>query len=50
MTSSSSPGLSLKMEGISYIAAAEPLCNCERDALRPGLGESTPAKETTSKQ
>ena len=37
MTSSSSPGISLKMEGISYIAGAETaLRHREYDARRPG--------------
>ncbi len=45
MTSSSSPGISLKMEGISYIAAAELPCvivNVMRGG--PGLGGIQPAQ------
>lgn len=45
MTSSSSPGISLKMEGISYIAAAELPCvivNVARGG--PGLGGLTPSQ------
>ena len=45
MTSSSSPGVSLKMEGISYIAAAELPCvivNVARGG--PGLGGLTPSQ------
>ncbi|HHT02433.1 MAG TPA: 3-methyl-2-oxobutanoate dehydrogenase subunit VorB [Firmicutes bacterium] len=45
MTSSSSPGISLKMEGISYIAAAELPCvivNMVRGG--PGLGTIQPAQ------
>lgn len=45
MTSSSSPGISLKMEGISYIAAAELPCvivNIMRGG--PGLGGIQPAQ------
>ena len=41
MTSSSSPGVSLKQEGISYIAGAElALSDCKRDAWRPRLGDN----------
>ncbi|HQG29773.1 MAG TPA: 3-methyl-2-oxobutanoate dehydrogenase subunit beta, partial [Candidatus Ozemobacteraceae bacterium] len=45
MTSSSSPGISLKQEGISYIAAAELPCvivNVMRGG--PGLGNISPAQ------
>ncbi|HQB98095.1 MAG: 3-methyl-2-oxobutanoate dehydrogenase subunit VorB [Candidatus Cloacimonadaceae bacterium] len=45
MTSSSSPGISLKMEGISYIAGAELPCvivNVQRGG--PGLGDIQPAQ------
>lgn len=45
MTSSSSPGISLKMEGISYIAGAEVPCvivNVSRGG--PGLGGLTPSQ------
>lgn len=45
MTSSSSPGVSLKMEGISYIAAAELPCvivNIQRGG--PGLGGIQPSQ------
>lgn len=45
MTSSSSPGISLKQEGISYIAAAELPCviiNCMRGG--PGLGTIQPGQ------
>lgn len=45
MTSSSSPGISLKQEGISYIASAELPCvivNIMRGG--PGLGSITPAQ------
>jgi 2-oxoglutarate/2-oxoacid ferredoxin oxidoreductase subunit alpha len=45
MTSSSSPGVSLKMEGISYIAGAELPCvivNVSRGG--PGLGGLTPSQ------
>ncbi len=45
MTSSSSPGISLKQEGISYIAAAELPCvivNMQRGG--PGLGNIAPAQ------
>ncbi len=45
MTSSSSPGISLKMEGISYIAGAEIPCvivNVARGG--PGLGGLTPSQ------
>lgn len=45
MTSSSSPGVSLKMEGISYIAGAELPCvivNVQRGG--PGLGDIQPAQ------
>lgn len=45
MTSSSSPGVSLKMEGLSYIAAAELPCvvvNVARGG--PGLGGLTPSQ------
>lgn len=45
MTSSSSPGVSLKQEGISYIAGAELPCviiNCMRGG--PGLGTIQPAQ------
>lgn len=45
MTSSSSPGISLKMEGISYIAGAElpaVLVNVQRGG--PGLGDIQPAQ------
>jgi 2-oxoglutarate ferredoxin oxidoreductase subunit alpha len=45
MTSSSSPGISLKMEGISYIAAADLPCviiNVARGG--PGLGNIAPAQ------
>ena len=45
MTSSSSPGISLKMEGISYLAAAELPCvivNVMRGG--PGLGGIQPAQ------
>lgn len=45
MTSSSSPGISLKQEGISYIAAAELPCvivNVQRGG--PGLGNIAPAQ------
>jgi 2-oxoglutarate ferredoxin oxidoreductase subunit alpha len=45
MTSSSSPGISLKMEGISYLAAADLPCviiNAARGG--PGLGNIAPAQ------
>ena len=45
MTSSSSPGISLKQEGISYIAGAELPCvivNMSRGG--PGLGGIQPAQ------
>ncbi len=45
MTSSSSPGISLKMEGISYIAGAElpaVIINVQRGG--PGLGDIQPAQ------
>lgn len=45
MTSSSSPGISLKQEGISYIAACELPCvvvNVQRGG--PGLGNTLPAQ------
>ena len=45
MTSSSSPGISLKQEGISYIAGAELPCvivNIQRGG--PGLGSIQPAQ------
>lgn len=45
MTSSSSPGISLKQEGITYLAAAELPCvivNCMRGG--PGLGTIQPAQ------
>ena len=45
MTSSSSPGISLKQEGISYIAAAElpaMIVNCMRGG--PGLGTVQPSQ------
>ncbi len=45
MTSSSSPGISLKVEGISYIAACELPCvvvNVQRGG--PGLGNTLPAQ------
>ena len=45
MTSSSSPGISLKQEGISYIAGAELPCvivNCMRGG--PGLGTIQPGQ------
>lgn len=45
MTSSSSPGMSLKQEGISYIAAAELPCvlvNVQRGG--PGLGNTLPGQ------
>ena len=45
MTSSSSPGISLKMEGISYIAGAQLPCvvaNVQRGG--PGLGNIAPAQ------
>ena len=45
MTSSSSPGISLKMEGLSYIAGAELPCvvvNVQRGG--PGLGDIQPAQ------
>ena len=45
MTSSSSPGISLKQEGITYIAAAELPCvivNCMRGG--PGLGTIQPSQ------
>jgi 2-oxoglutarate ferredoxin oxidoreductase subunit alpha len=45
MTSSSSPGISLKMEGISYIAGAElpaVIVNVQRGG--PGLGDIQPAQ------
>jgi 2-oxoglutarate/2-oxoacid ferredoxin oxidoreductase subunit alpha len=45
MTSSSSPGISLKMEGISYIAGAQLPCvivNVQRGG--PGLGDIQPAQ------
>ena len=36
MTSSSSPGISLKQEGLSYIAGAElPVCYCKHSKVRP---------------
>ena len=39
LTSSSSPGVSLKQEGISYIAGAElPLSDCKRNARRSRIG------------
>lgn len=41
MTSSSSPGVSLKQEGISYIAAAELRAGAQRYARRPGSGHHT---------
>ena len=48
MTSSSSPGISLKQEGISYICGAELPCvivNMVRSG--PGLGGIQPAQATT---
>lgn len=45
MTSSSSPGISLKQEGISYIAGAElpcVICNIQRGG--PGLGTIQPSQ------
>ncbi len=45
MTTSSSPGISLKQEGISYLAAAElpsVIVNVQRGG--PGLGDITPAQ------
>jgi 2-oxoglutarate ferredoxin oxidoreductase subunit alpha len=45
MTSSSSPGISLKLEGLSYIAACELPCvvvNVQRGG--PGLGNTLPAQ------
>lgn len=45
MTSSSSPGMSLKQEGVSYIAGAELPCvimNCQRGG--PGLGTIQPSQ------
>ena len=45
MTSSSSPGISLKQEGITYIAGAELPCvivNCMRGG--PGLGDIGPSQ------
>ena len=49
MTSSSSPGISLKAEGISYIAGAELPCviiNIVRGG--PGLGGIQPAQSTAA--
>ena len=51
MTSSSSPGISLKQEGISYIAGSELPCliiNIIRGG--PGLAASSPLSPTTSRQ
>lgn len=48
MTASSSPGISLMSEGISFLAGAEVPClvvNVMR--VGPGLGESSPASPTT---
>jgi len=50
MTSSSSPGISLMMEGCSYIAGTEipmVLVNVMRGG--PGLGNIAPSKVTTTK-
>lgn len=50
LTSSSSPGVSLKQEGISYLAGAELPClivNVMRGG--PGLGTSNPVRQTTSR-
>ena len=50
MTSSSSPGISLMQEGISYLAGSELpglIVNISRSG--PGLGESLPLRETISK-
>ena len=50
MTSSSSPGVSLKQEGISYIAGAELPClivNVMRGG--PGLGTIQPVRQTISR-
>ncbi len=45
MTSSSSPGISLKMEGISYLAAADLPCVIINSARGgPGLGNIAPAQ------
>ena len=44
MTSSSSPGISLKQEGISYMAAAELPCYCKYGQGGPGLGGIQPAQ------
>ena len=45
MTSSSSPGVSLKQEGISYIAwRAHSLCRGQHHARRSGLGGILPAQ------
>ncbi|MBQ3872103.1 MAG: 3-methyl-2-oxobutanoate dehydrogenase subunit VorB [Clostridia bacterium] len=45
MTSSSSPGISLKQEGISYIACAEiPCLICNMMRVGPGLGGIQPAQ------
>ena len=50
MTSSSSPGISLKQEGISYMAGAQlpaVIVNVMRGS--PGLGSIQPAQETTTR-
>lgn len=45
MTSSSSPGISLKQEGISYIAGAElPVLICNVQRAGPGLGTIQPSQ------
>jgi 2-oxoglutarate ferredoxin oxidoreductase subunit alpha len=45
MTSSSSPGISLKLEGISYIAASElPAVIVNVQRAGPGLGDITPSQ------
>ncbi len=46
MTSSSSPGISLKQEGISYIAGADLPCLIKVNIVRggPGLGGIQPAQ------
>ena len=49
MTSSSSPGISLKQEGISYLAGCElPAVIINMNRGGPGLGSVTPAKAIIS--
>ena len=50
MTSSSSPGVSLMMEGLSYIAGTEvPMVIVDVMRGGPGLGNIAPRRETTTR-